>query len=277
MAEQQEARSFRYGGASGRRTAILQRLSRGGYVSLSDLGQELGVSERTIRRDLGDLADQGAVQLVPGGAIRATDLVRGRPPATRHIPEITVKRELARAASALVSPSDSVALDAGTTAACIAEALVDIHPLTVISHSVSVIEILSEQPGISLIATGGSFDYNTRAFLGPMARENLKSLRASIAFVACSGIIGSEFACESQPDAEIKQTLVRMSRKTIVVASASVFSRMSPIVAFGFDQVDTVITDDRITAADRDSLIRAGIDVVTVPAPGHTSPALVEH
>ena len=52
-----------------RRQEILGRLERDGKVVASELVLSLGVSEDTVRRDLRDLAGQGLVQRVHGGAL----------------------------------------------------------------------------------------------------------------------------------------------------------------------------------------------------------------
>ena len=51
-----------------RREHILDELRRTGAVRVADLARELGVSELTIRRDIGQLADRGLVTRVHGGA-----------------------------------------------------------------------------------------------------------------------------------------------------------------------------------------------------------------
>ena len=52
-----------------RRQAILDALARDGKVVAARLVDELGVSEDTVRRDLRELAAQGLVQRVHGGAL----------------------------------------------------------------------------------------------------------------------------------------------------------------------------------------------------------------
>ena len=54
-----------------RRQAILGTLERDGKVVASELVLSLGVSEDTVRRDLRDLAEQGLLQRVHGGALPA--------------------------------------------------------------------------------------------------------------------------------------------------------------------------------------------------------------
>jgi Transcriptional regulators of sugar metabolism len=52
-----------------RRQAILARVEREGRVVASELVTSLGVSEDTVRRDLRDLAEQGLLHRVHGGAL----------------------------------------------------------------------------------------------------------------------------------------------------------------------------------------------------------------
>ena len=65
-----------------RRQAILARSRATGKVVAARLVEDLGVSEDTIRRDLRQLAAQGLVQRVHGGALAARTAARLlRPPA----------------------------------------------------------------------------------------------------------------------------------------------------------------------------------------------------
>ena len=70
-----------------RRQAILGSLERDGKVVAARLAAELGVSEDTVRRDLRDLAAQGLVQRVHGGALPPRrSPARSRAGATRARP-----------------------------------------------------------------------------------------------------------------------------------------------------------------------------------------------
>src|SRR4051812_29772445 len=96
-----------------RRTAILELLAREGKVVAARLVEDLGVSEDTARRDLRELAAQGLVQRVHGGAL---------PPAPRHgsfarrrATSAEAKASLAAAAVKLLGPASVILLDGSTT------------------------------------------------------------------------------------------------------------------------------------------------------------------
>src|SRR5690606_41303755 len=55
--------------AEQRRTLILDEVRRRGGVRVNGLTRKLGVSDMTVRRDLGALARQGVLKKVPGGAV----------------------------------------------------------------------------------------------------------------------------------------------------------------------------------------------------------------
>src|SRR5215218_6595128 len=96
-----------------RRQAILDALARDGKVVAARLVEELGVSEDTIRRDLRELAAQGLVHRVHGGAL---------PPAPqpgtfarRQETSTDAKAALAEAGARLLAAARVVLLDGSTT------------------------------------------------------------------------------------------------------------------------------------------------------------------
>ena len=57
---------------SQRKRHLLAVLQRDGQIVVGPLSQELGLSEDTIRRDLRELAAEGLLQRVHGGALPAS-------------------------------------------------------------------------------------------------------------------------------------------------------------------------------------------------------------
>lgn len=84
-------------------------------VSVAELAVEHAVSEMTIRRDLDELAQQGVVRRVRGGAVSL--LLRGEEPpfGVREREAVEVKRRIAVEVAALLADGEAVLLDGGTT------------------------------------------------------------------------------------------------------------------------------------------------------------------
>ncbi|RYD65717.1 MAG: DeoR/GlpR transcriptional regulator, partial [Verrucomicrobiaceae bacterium] len=59
-----------------RKQHLLDSLRRDGRIVARDLAKDLGVSEDTIRRDLRELANEGSLQRVHGGALPASLAVK---------------------------------------------------------------------------------------------------------------------------------------------------------------------------------------------------------
>src|ERR1044072_5215020 len=96
-----------------RRNEILVRLDRDGKVVASELVDALGVSEATVRRDLRELAADGLVLRVHGGALPPTT------PMPSFAQRLEVSREakghVAEAALPLLEDAQVIVIDGGTT------------------------------------------------------------------------------------------------------------------------------------------------------------------
>ena len=109
--------------AGQRQMMIVEEVRRHGSVRVSELTEQLGVSEMTVRRDLDLLAQSGLVEKVHGGATRRSRLSADEPGfEAKSYRQVAEKEAIARAASELVEPGQAVALSAGTTTWRLAQA-----------------------------------------------------------------------------------------------------------------------------------------------------------
>src|ERR1700746_1736200 len=127
-----------------RQSLILQAVRSDGSARVSDLTHRLGVSDMSIRRDREVLARDGLVEKVHGGAV-----LPGTP--SSHEPgfeaklvlERPEKTAIARAAARMVTPGTAVALAAGTTTFALAQCLLDVPGLTIVTNSLRVMNLFS--------------------------------------------------------------------------------------------------------------------------------------
>src|SRR5580704_17028705 len=97
-----------------RKQQILSILKRNGQVIAKDISHAMGVSEDTIRRDLRELAEEGLLQRVHGGALPASPAVADF--AGRESITTEGKVAIGRAAAKMIQAGQVVILDGGTTA-----------------------------------------------------------------------------------------------------------------------------------------------------------------
>src|SRR5262245_3803457 len=96
-----------------RKRHILDLLARDGRVVAKSVSLKLGLSEDTIRRDLRELASEGLLLRVHGGALPASPTVASLD--RRRAMSAAAKRQLGAAAARLVEPGMTVIIDGGTT------------------------------------------------------------------------------------------------------------------------------------------------------------------
>jgi DeoR/GlpR family transcriptional regulator of sugar metabolism len=253
----------RYTQAPERRQELLRRVGDAGYVSSTAAAAALGVSEMTIRRDLRQLAAQGLVNRVAGGASRPAPAF-GAPFEERRDAATAEKQAVARAAVPLVGPGAVVALDAGTTVAALAPLLPG--GLTVVTHSVPVIQACIGRDDIELIALGGAYHAATRSFTGPITRAGLDDLAVDVAVLSATAAGPAGVYSANASDAETKRAMARIARRVVLLLDHGKLEARAPMRFLDLASVDAVVTDDG-ASAEQVALLRRTCREVVLAAP----------
>jgi DeoR/GlpR family transcriptional regulator of sugar metabolism len=245
--------------AKHRQTLILEDIRRAGSVRVSHLTQRLGVSDMTIRRDLEVLAKSGLIEKVHGGAV-----LPGAP--SSHEPgfeaksslEMAAKAAIARAAAELVTPGSAIGLSAGTTTFALAELLIAIPAVTIVTNSVRVVNVLSESQlagararGTSVVLTGG-VRTPSDALVGPIADLTIRSLHLDMLFLGCHGVDPvAGLTTPNLAEAETNRAFRHAARKVTVVADHTKWGIVGLSSFAELDDVDTFISDSELQAEAR--------------------------
>jgi len=250
--------------ATARRERVIQELLLNGDVEVSNVSQQLGVSESTIRRDLDILERQGALRRTHGGALILDRLntveLSMRQKATLNIDE---KRRIGLAAAAMVDDGVSIAMTGGTTTLQVARSLRNLTGVTIVTNAVNLALELAERPGITVVCTGGRLRPTTLELVGPLAEQGLREFNVDLAFVGVNGFsLEAGMTTHDETEAMISRLIIRAARKVVVVADHTKLGRATFCRMGTLDQVNVLITD---SAAD-DGMLRAlqqtGIEVV---------------
>ena len=227
---------------SERRVFILEVLRRDGRVVAKALSQELGLSEDTLRRDLRDLASDGLLQRVHGGALPASPAtadMRGR-----WSVATASKDAVARAAAAMVQPGQVVILDGGTTAVQLARHLPRSLRATVVTHSPSVAVELAEHPGIDVEIIGGRLFKHSMVAVGALAAEAIAAIRADAFFMGVTGIHPEMgLTTGNAEEAAIKRALSRQAAETIVLGTREKLGAASPFRIMPLAGIDVLVVE----------------------------------
>lgn len=236
-------------------------LRTSGSASVSSLASTLGVTEATVRRALQRLARDGMVIRTYGGATVADRA--SMPVSAEDDPDIHYKRAVGAAASRLVEDRSTIALSSGTTVLEMARRLRD-RRLTVITNSLDVANVLLDASGIELVVLGGVVLPEVHSMRGHLTEGALRDLRADTVFMGTSAInLETGFMTEQVREIAVDRALRSAAREAVILADASKFDRVAPGFMFDFEQVGTVVTDDRIDGPTREALGTRGVAVVT--------------
>ncbi|WP_405010056.1 DeoR/GlpR family DNA-binding transcription regulator [Kitasatospora sp. NBC_01539] len=239
--------------ASQRRSLIVDLVRQSGAVRVSDLVEQFGVSDMTIRRDLDALVRAGVVQKVHGGAVAVPGGAVDEPGfEAKSGRESAAKAAVADAAASLVEPGTVVALSAGTTTYAIATRLLNIPHLTVVTNSLPIGDLLrttAQERGSgtpSLLLTGGS-PTRSAALVGPIADQAIRSLHVDLLILGAHGV--SDRAGLTTPnlaEAQTNRALISSAQRIAVVADHTKWGVVGLSSFARLDEADLFITDDRL-------------------------------
>ncbi|WP_164984027.1 DeoR/GlpR family DNA-binding transcription regulator [Cellulomonas endophytica] len=263
---------MRYSDAPARRAALLRDLEESGYVSSSGAAAALGVSEMTIRRDLSQLAAEGRVRRVVGGAslvVGAGD-GPGRPFDQRRGEATAEKAAVAAAALPLVAGAAVIGLDAGTTVAALARDLPG--GMTVVTHSVPVLTLCAGRDDLDVLALGGTYHRATRSLTGPLTRAALADLAVDVAVLSAAAAGPAGLYSADPWDADTKRGMAAIAARVVLLLDSSKIGARAPMRVLGLDEVDVVVVDDRTDEASLAMLHDRVAEVVVAPVAGPPEP-----
>jgi DeoR/GlpR family transcriptional regulator of sugar metabolism len=243
-----------------RHEEILKILTRLRSISVQELTVRLKVSEVTIRKDLSTLEEMGCVIRSHGGARLAEDSRTLRTLNTRKSTNIEEKRRIAVKAKFLIRVGDTIYLDAGSTCRYLAEEIRDMS-IRVITNSLDVMNVLSEEPGISLVSLGGNYRKEAGSFLGPLPIETLKNFQIETSFLGATGILSRGiFSSQNILESQLKQQVLEVSGRRVILADSTKFERSAFSVFARFSDIDILITDSGFKNSE--NLTKLGLEVI---------------
>lgn len=247
-----------------RRKMILKQLAQEGQVFIEKLSQEFKVSGVTIRNDLAKLEEKGLLIRARGGAIK----FEGKVSVDHEIAEkdkinLEEKQAIGKKAASLITDSDVIIVDSGTTTAELVKNLDHLKDITVITNALNIAMMLVDKPNINLVIPGGIMRKNSQSLVGPMAEKSLRNFRVDKAFLGVNGIDPENgFYTPNIEEAYLNEQMIKISNRSIVLADSSKFNVKSLTLICPINGVDSIVTDINITNRDKEIIENQGVNVV---------------
>src|SRR6188472_590804 len=201
-------------------------------VQVSELAKLFSISEVTVRADLAELARQGLVARVRGGA-RAIERGQSELGFDLRLPvEARRKQAIARAAAAMVGEGEAVALDSSTTAYYLALELRAKRELVVVTNGLLVATALADAPGITVLVTGGMLRLSAMSLVGDLGTDVLRTTRINKGFLGARGVSLERGLMDLNPDeVRIKQEMADACEQVYGIFDGTKWHR-SALLAF---------------------------------------------
>ncbi|MCL3883536.1 DeoR/GlpR family DNA-binding transcription regulator [Marivita sp. GX14005] len=222
---------------------ILEIARRDGKVTVEGLAQHFGVTLQTIRRDLSDLAEDGQLERVHGGAMLPSGTSNIGYEERRRL-NLDAKSAIARACAERIPNNISLFLNIGTSTEAVARELRRHTDMLVVTNNMNVANILVETPECQVVVTGGNLRRADGGLVGKLATETILQFKFDLAIIGCSALDrdGDLLDFDIQ-EVGVSQSILRQSRQTFLVADASKFKRSAPARIASLEAVDTFFTD----------------------------------
>lgn len=244
-----------------RQAYILHQVNLHNKVLSSSLCSEINVSEDTIRRDLQELADEGKIIKVHGGALS---------PSFNHVYFSTngvysqnQKKNIAQKAISLISNGMFVLTSGGTTIIEMARMLPPQLKATFISGSIPAILEYMHHPNIEVILIGDKISKNSKITVGSQAIAKIKEMKADICFLGTNAIDLEQGITDNDWEVvQLKKAMIESSKKVVCLSIAEKVNTVQPIRVCGLNEIDLLITELDANNPVMEPYVRAGVKVM---------------
>jgi DeoR/GlpR family transcriptional regulator of sugar metabolism len=223
---------------------LAQLLQQNRYLKVRDLCERLKISEATTRRDLTVLAKAKRITRTHGGAL--VDFNLRFPSFQQRLNQAADgKRQIAEMSVTHVKPGMTIYLDAGTTVYAFARLLMEreIQPLTVVTASLPVADMLADGKGIRVILSGGEFLRRQSVLVGKTTQKILGEFEYDLAAMGAEGV-NSEGVWNTQAEiVKAQQTVLRHAKHTLICIDGTKFNKKAPIFLSKWSNKLTLISD----------------------------------
>ena len=253
--------------ASGRKREILNRLELYGQVQVNVLSAEWGVSKDSVRRDLRDLASEGLVQRVHGGALPAA--AASIDYTGRELLSISAKERIGRTAASLVRPGQVVAVDGGTTTLQLVHHLPPALEATIVTHSPTIASALRHHRGIEVILIGGRLFKHSMVSIGTTTTQTIASIQTDVFFLGATGLHAEAGVTTGDwEEAAVKRTFCEQAAEVVLLVTREKLNTASPFRVVTVAELDVLIFDHDLPEAEMERYRALGSTVLKADAHG---------
>ena len=229
---------------SEREQEIIAHLDKYSYVTVEYLSKKMNVSASSIRRDLKAMESRGIVKRSYGGVELVREGGRTTPFSMRIHENAAAKRSIAQSAAKLVKSGDVIFIDGSSSAFFVAQELVKIKNITVITNSIESLFFFMNYD-IKAYCTGGTMHRENRATLvNDQAECAISNFFADYTFFSAQSLFsdGRIFDCYSS-EVPLRNKMIKNSNKSVFLCDSTKLGRHSTYFQCNASDVDYIVSD----------------------------------
>lgn len=224
-----------------RQAYIIHQINLHNKVLSSDLSVQLNVSEDTIRRDLNELAENGQVLKVYGGALSKSFQF---PFQEGNVYAKESKKEIAKKAISLIQNGMTVLVGGGTTMIELARLIPNDVQCTFFTISPLVALELAEKDNVDVILVGGKLSRNTNIVTGAQVINELSEIRVDLCLLGTNSLSVDEGITDSDWEVvQIKRAMIKASQKVVILSIAEKLNSNQKMRVAPLRDVSYLVTD----------------------------------
>ncbi len=225
-----------------RQAYILRQVNLHNKVLSSSLCVDTNVSEDTIRRDLQELAKEGKVIKVHGGALSHSFSQVNF--SSNGVYSQQQKITVAKKALKLIENEMFVLTSGGTTIIEMARLLPPHLRATFISGSIPAILEYMNHPNIEVILVGDRISKSAKITVGTEAIARIQQMKVDICFLGTNAIDLRHGITDNDWEVvQLKKAMIESSQKVVCLAISEKVNSFQPIQIAGINRIDVLITE----------------------------------
>lgn len=227
-----------------RHTKILELLTEKNKVDVTELSQNLGVSQVTIRKDLDMLEKKGLIVREHGFAtLNGQDDMNNR--LAYHY---DIKQQLAKSACQMIEDGETIMIESGSCCALLAQEIASTKKdVTIITNSSFIADYIRQYSQVKLILLGGEYQKEAQVVVGPMTRRCVEAFFVDKFFIGTDGFSkNTGFTGNDYMRSETVRDMARQAAHVIIVTESSKFQQVGLVNLLPTQDVYCVVTDGMI-------------------------------
>ncbi len=247
-----------------RHQQIMQLARTSGKVDANALAVEFKVAVQTIRRDLNGLCQLGHLERVHGGAVLPSG-ISNIGYSDRRLQNKDAKLAIAEKVAQRIPDNHSIFLNIGTTTEAVARALLNHTSLMVVTNNINVANILTTNASAQVIVAGGRLRRSDGGMTGDITSKVIRNFKVDTAIIGASSLDADGDILDFDPDeVRVSKAILDQSRRAVLVADASKFTRTAPVRIGSLADIDEFITDAQLSESLLNSCKNWGTTVTRV-------------